>query len=429
MLKWRTISLGIITSLIFGMTASAAPQSIVSAQDFLGAQWMESPLHRVLPQARNNGLINSYTIQTHHGTFTIDGTDQARAFIREIKTANALRQRSTVGAVGSALTGRVATLIKTPIDVVEAVGDRIDTVSSVKDAVLLAPRTTIDVGGKLIDGAGEMIYTGNRLLKSGGGTKCRGIGNCISEAGEDVFSGFNSIVGKHNAARRLHAQYGTDSETRNPILKREIDRLAYAQSYTKTGVKVLAPDTGFSELDTYRRGVGFYNNSETLAGYKDAFKPRHQQIERLEARGVHPELIKAFYANDAYTKKERVALIDSLERLRPSINLTPFIEDAVKARTPYEAKSFTQRYNYLSRLHATHGIHDFTGTSSPIAVTSHGDHILALKADYVNLTPQADMMLTQLSQFRNAQIHILGHSSPDFKHRAQSRGIRVVEVR
>ena len=140
-------------------------------------------------------------------------------------------------------------------------------------------------------------------------------------------------------------------------------------------------------------------------------------------------MIKAFYANDAYTKKERVALIGSLERLRPSINLTPFIDDAVKARTPYEAKSFTQRYNYLSRLHATHGIHDFTGTSSPIAVTSQGDHILALKADYVNLTPQADMMLTQLSQFRNAQIHILGHSSPDFKHRAQSRGIRVVEVR
>ena len=62
--KWRTISIGVITSLIFGMTASAAPQSIVSAQDFLGAQWMESQLHRVDPTARNNGLINSYTIQT-----------------------------------------------------------------------------------------------------------------------------------------------------------------------------------------------------------------------------------------------------------------------------------------------------------------------------------------------------------------------------
>ena len=89
--KWRTISIGVITSLIFGMTASAAPESMVSAQDFLGAQWMESQLHRVDPTARNNGLINSYTIQTHHGTFTIDGTDQARAFIREITAADQLR--------------------------------------------------------------------------------------------------------------------------------------------------------------------------------------------------------------------------------------------------------------------------------------------------------------------------------------------------
>jgi len=434
MAQLRAILRSLTVSVIFvpsgvGVMAHAAQINTVRALDFIGAEWMESSQHRVAPTAKNNGHINSYTIETNHGTFIIDGTEQARAFIREIVAAEELRQKSTVGMVGTAVKERVVNLVKTPLEVVNAVGDRIDTVSSVEDAILLAPRTSIDVGEKLLNGAGEMIYTGNRLIKSASGTKCTSLGNCLSEAGEDIFSGINSVVGKHNSARRLHARYGTDAETRNPILQREIDRLSYAQAYTKTGIRVFAPNTGFSEFDSYRDAVGFYDNSETVAGYKDAFKPRINQIKRLEARGIHPDLIKAFYKNENYTKKEKVALIDSLERLDPQANIGSFIEDAAQANTSYAAKSFVDNYRYLSYLQATQGIQNFKGTTKPIAITHDGHHILTLKADYLNWTPQAENVVRDVARLPKSEIHILGHASADFKRRALELGVRIVEIR
>jgi len=426
---WRATLLGLAISLGCVLPAIAAPYNTVRAQDFLGSDWMQGPFHRVAVTAHNNGQVNRYTVETRHGIHMINGTDQTRAFIREINAAEDLKHKSTVGMAGTALKNRVVNLVKTPVRVVKAVGDRIDTVNSVEDAVLLAPRITIDLGGKLINGAGEMIYTGNRLLKSDGdGTKCQGLGNCLSKAGEDVLSGMNSVAGKHNSARKLHARYGTDSETRNPILKREVDRLAYAEAYTKTSAKLFAPNTGLSDFDTYRMGVRFYNNSELVAGYKDAYRARNQQTERLEARGIHPGLLKAFQKNENYTKKERVALIDSLERFGPIANIGPFIEDAAKANTVYEAKSFVDRYHYLSQLQTRRGIHNFTGTSMPIAVTRGGHHILTLKADYLNWTAQTGNAVADLARLRKSEIHILGHASPDFKRRAQSHGVKIVEV-
>ena len=415
--------------------AFAAPHNTVAAQNFLGLDWMESPVHRVAPQALNNGQINTYIIDTHHGTFHVKGTDQARAFIREIDTAHKLRNKSTVGMVGSALKSRVVNLVKTPLATVKSVGNRIDTVSNVGDAVLLVPRTAIDVSGTVLNGAGEMVYTGNRLLKSasGGGKKCQGLGECLADAGKDVFSGVNSVAGKHNSSRKLHARFGTDSETRNPILKREVDRLAYAESYTKTGFKLFAPNTGFTELDTYRQGVGFYNNTELVANYEDAYRKRDKQRADLEARGIHPDVLNGFYKNKTYTKKQNFALIESLNRLGPAANLSPFIEDAGMVNTAYDAKSCVDRYAYFAKIKNTRGINDFkdgpTRALGPIAITADGHHVMPLKADFLGLTAETDKVVSRLAGFTGSELHVLGHASPELKRRAQGKGVRLVEVR
>ncbi len=431
----RRVLLGFILSLAWGGLSYAAPYNTVPAQDFLGPDWMQSPVHRVLPRATNNGQINTYVIETHHGVFHVKGTDQARAFIREIDAAAQLRHKSTPGMVGSALKSRVVNLVKTPVETVKSVGKRIDSVSNAQDAILLAPRTVIDVGGKVLNGAGEMVYTGNRLLKSAssGGTKCQGLGECLTDAGEDILSGMNSVAGKHNSARKLHARFGTDSETRNPILKREIDRLAYAEAYTKTGFKLFAPNTGFTELDTYRQGVGFYNNSELVANYQDAYRRRDQQRDDLIARGINPDILNAFYKHKIYTKKQKFELIENLNQLGPQANITPFIQDAITARNVYQAKSFADKYAYFARLKSTRGIYNFKDgplpSQGPIALMSDGHHVLAIKADLLSWTPQTDKAITHLAQHPKSELHILGHASPELKQRAQVKGVKVIELR
>ena len=88
-----------------GVTAHAqtAPARMVDAAHFLSAEFMQSPYHRVEPQAVSDGYLLRYTIETPYERVIVTGTEQAKLRIREIHATEALRQRSTGGAIlGSA---------------------------------------------------------------------------------------------------------------------------------------------------------------------------------------------------------------------------------------------------------------------------------------------------------------------------------------
>ena len=80
----------------------------------------------------------------------------------------------------------------------------------------------------------SLAATAWRITTSAAGTKCQGFGGCTSKAGRDIWSGFNSLAGKHNAAKEIHYTLGTDPYTDNQVLQRQVDRLAYADAYTST---------------------------------------------------------------------------------------------------------------------------------------------------------------------------------------------------
>ena len=65
----------------------------------------------------------------------------------------------------------------------------------------------------------------------------------------------------------------------------------------------------------------------------------------------------------------------------------------------------------------------------PVAMTADGSYILTLKADYLDLSAESEVLLAEVAQKPNSELHILGHTSDDFKSRAQDQGIRVLEIR
>jgi len=228
-------------------------------------------------------------------------------------------------------------------------------------------------------------------------------------------------------ARKLHAEFGTDDETQNKILQREVDRLSYTRAYTKTGIRLFLPDKGVETLDDYLDAVGFYNNGETVAHYTDRHRPREDQKERLEDRGLPRELIRTFYRNPSFTNRGRISLVDSLERFGHEANIEPIIERASLVTTQYEAAAFEHRYRYLAAVFATNNFQAFNDTS--IMTTQDGRHIQTIMADYLNWAPMTENMTQNLSSFRNSEIHVLGLASPEFKRSAHSKGVRVFEVR
>ncbi len=402
----------------------------VTAQDFLGADWMQSTVHQVNPVAINDGLFNNYTIETSDGTYTVRGTDQARQLIREIHATYQLRERSVGETVGKSLFNRTTNWVTTPVRTVEMVGDRIDAVSSVGDAILFVPKAVYDTGDVVVSSVGEFAVTGKRLVTGAAGTKCSGVGQCISEAGEDIWSGVNSLLGKHKAARRLHEEFGTDRQSKNPLLQREIDRLSYTEAYTGSAFKFAVPNANIDVLSDYQTGIGYYNNAEFVAGYTDAHRPRNSQREMLSDAGVSDELIEDLYKHEIYTHNQRTALTDALSVIQTKGDLNPFIVQANRAQSPEEAHNIIEIYRYIAHQIQQGQIARFVPGQIFTAQRPDGSLFAPLRADYLQWTNGLGAIAQPLASSgrSRAQIHLLGHAAPDVESRLSAMGIDLVQV-
>lgn len=404
--------------------------------NFLPPELLMSAHHRVRPFVKNNGIANTYSIETPHGEHWVQGTEQAKIRIFEIQATEKLRNKSTIGAIGKSTKNRTVNLVKTPVRVVKGVGDRIDAVENAQDALFFVPENTGYLLGKLAKGVGQLGVTGARIIKGAGNTSCSGL-NCVADLGEDAWSGLNSIVGKHNAARRLHKQLGTNPETRNKDLQREINRLSYAEAYSGTAYKI-GLGTGYANIDYFSplvTGVGYVNNGEFLGSYEDAHKRRNRNKERLEQWGVNKDNIKTFYSNEAYTKAMRAEINELLASFGTPETRTRLVAIAKDAGSPYIAYQNLVTLRYLSREVTKGNIREIAPESSgAVGVRRNGTIVLPYAADYLQLTPQSEQSLQYMAKLKNlsphytaSEIHIIGKASPEFKAKAISIGVIVTE--
>jgi hypothetical protein len=109
---------------------------------------------------------------------------------------------------------RTSNLVTTPYRLSKDLVDHAGDISGAEDALLFVPQQVGGIVGDLLSGVGELTVTGVRISKGVAGTACSGLG-CVEKARDDIWSGVNSLAGKHNAARRLHREFGTDPGTDN----------------------------------------------------------------------------------------------------------------------------------------------------------------------------------------------------------------------
>lgn len=135
-----------LVPLIFGVTTSllaqgdpvVAPGAVASTnfenpgllrtEDFLGAEWMNGALHQVSGQCYNDGLHNTYLVESQGRTIQVTGTDHVRQRIREIYAIDQLRQISAsseftngLKEAGKGTLGSVTHLVTHPVSTVKNV--------------------------------------------------------------------------------------------------------------------------------------------------------------------------------------------------------------------------------------------------------------------------------------------------------------------
>lgn len=395
---------------------------------FLGSDYLDSPYHKVRSVKAVNGDSLLYTIQTPHGDMEVLGTEQTKTRIREIQATETLRKRSTVGTMFVAAWDRTTNLVETPYRLGKSLIQRADDVKTAEDVVLFAPKIIGDVSGGLIRGLGEFVVTGLRITRGAAGTQCSGT-ECLNKMGADIVSGANSLAGKHNAARLLHAEFRTDPETHNRDYRRQIDRVSYASAYTSTTIKLGAGQAGIDYVSPAFTGVGFYNNGEFIAQYEDAHRQRNREKQSLLSWGADPDSVERFYRNKAFTKAYRRRAFKALSAIPDENIATQLLHQAAKIDSRYLAERFLVTLEYMGN-HAAEGAKLLLSDNGGRVYIRNDDGTLIdpIYADYLYWTPALEMRFNSLSQNGGRKaIHILGRMDEEVKRQASRFGIEVFE--
>lgn len=406
----------------------SAPRTVDAAQ-FLGVDALQGPSHRVLPDAVLVGHFIRYNIETSDETMVITGTEQAKMRIREIYATQTLKNRSTVGTMLSAVKDRTANIVETPIRVGATLAERANDVRNVEEAVLFIPKQVGHAAGNLIDGVGELAVTGVRISRGAAGTQCAGFG-CVNKAGQDIWSGVNSLAGKHNAVRRLHSEFGTDPETENQSYRREVDRVAYADAYVSTSIKLGMGQAGIDYVSPAFTGVGYYNNGEFVGQYEDARRQRNREKAALLTWGADPNSVEAFYQNRAFTKQNRRRLFAALDAMSDKKFALELFHQSAGIDERHEADSRVAVYAYIAKYEADGDVSSYVGTApAPLFVNADSRHILPVYSDYLTWTPKLEGELRRLKTLgERPMLHVLGAVDEAVSTRASELSVEVVMV-
>ncbi len=408
----------------------------VRASQFIGADLMQSPIYRVDPEAWNDGYANTYRIETPDHVHIVQGTDQALIRLREIEATDQLRRKSATVAVGKAAVGRTLNLAATPVRAVKGTVNRFSAAKGAQKKLMVVPSGAADIVGNLALGLKELGMTGWRMTTNSTGKKCKGVGGCSSKAGGNVMSGVSALSGKDAAAKKIHADLGTDPYSDNKELQRQVNRLATADAVGSTSMKLGMVFVSAPLIAPLSTGVGYYNNGEFVVNHKDPRKAREIEQSLMGEWGVSKRDIIKLYNSDAFTHTTRSNLFAAVSTFGENPYKARMIREAASAPSRFVADSRVKIYQYLAQMVINGQVKAFVA-DLPAAVALGADDtlILPFAADYLRWTPELAPTITGFAAltgpdkpYKRASVHVLGQASPLFTQRATRFGVQVVEI-
>jgi hypothetical protein len=297
----------------FAQDFEAAP--VFDTTDLISADQMKGPGFEVAPQAPNNGLQNTYTIQTPDGSFEVQGTDLVKLRAHEMYAVHAFKELEGTDefaeAASAAATG--------PLDFA-------------KNMVLSPVETT----GAVADGVGSFFENIGHSMFGG-----------ASEQEEGVVK---TILGFDEIKRGYAKEFGVDPYTTNPILKEELDSVSWtgfagglgprvAFSLIPGGVGLAIQTTSFSD------SMSELVYANTPAALKDLNR------DKLTAMGVDEETAGLFLEHPQFSPTRKTFIVGALEQMSGVEDRGALIEVALLAETAGDAFLWQKRAEMFTGYH------------------------------------------------------------------------------
>lgn len=291
---------------------------MLPTKDFVPEAQLSGRLHQVRPLASNDGLLNTYFLDTPSGVQEITGTPALLERIREIYAIEYLRGLSSSDEFRKALEKAGKAKLESAVGIVS---DPIGTIKSV-------PKGASRFFGRI----GEGLKTVGKNDEGGGGKAIAG------------------ILGVTKEKARLATKLNVSPYSTNEELQRELTKAAQASAGGGLVINVAASfASGGAGVALTVAGV-----NETLTETLVNSTPEDLRIinrKKLVALGVDRELADEFLMHPWFSPWSQTIITDSLAKI--GVNPFDFLTFAVKALTPEDAFYFLRLSQILATYHTT----------------------------------------------------------------------------
>ena len=207
---------------------------------------------------------------------------------------------------------------------------------------------------------------------------------------KNAAANFVDPVSRHagsTAKRQLAANLGVDSETRNPVLKKMLDRLVARKFVGETATKMA--------LSAAVPGLGTLSSMEDLHG-KVASQTPHELLKAMDTQltnlGAWPTVKNAFIQNTNWTLLEKLAYVQSYQQLAGIQHADVMLYLANSDTTEADILRRIVEIQILANLHSRSPVESVSEVGLPIAWLKDGQIVGVCSTDYLTSSTEVQQV-------------------------------------
>jgi hypothetical protein len=367
----------------------------------LPANLRQGPDFKVRETVTNDGVLNTYVIDSTFGTFTAVTTAKLRQRVGEIV---ALRHMESIRksdlfkqAIGSSVRATAGAVRNT-------VNDPVGTVSNVFSGV-----------GKAFSRTGESLFGSSR-----------------SDAEDGSVA---ALLGVSEAKRRFAADFGVDVYSDNQVLQERLDELARATALGKLSYSA-ALSVVPGAAGAVATATGVVTTTDNIYRTTAPADLRIMNRQKLTAMGVREDATAVFLDNSQFTPREQTDLVLALERMPGNKTRELFVRFAALTNDHDMAHFRARQAQMYAGYHAKVApLASFVAFGEFVAGrTANGGVVFNVPVDYFVWTQwmssaveRIDQAASSLPGLTEKRLVVVGRLSPTANKALAAKGWKVTE--
>lgn len=359
--------------------------------------------YRVRGDVETAGGVNRFTIDSDAGVFTADGNE---ILIQRLKEINAIHQLKEVSK-GDEYKKALKAAANAPLDLAKDLVNR--------------PKETV-----------ESVAKGAWKLMNRAGESIRGAVNGRERSAYEESAG-RDLIGFTKVKRKLAISLGVDPYSRNEVLQKALDEVAWTSFGGQMTFSVaLLPLGGGAAVAATGLQVSSTLQDSIRDNGPDDLRLMNNQI--LTSLGLPPALIQSFLQNPAFSPVHQTYMTDALKGLRGVEGLDVLLDLTRSAADEDDAYFFQRTTELIAWLHtgSTPVSRVVSLNGFPVCLARDGSVVVALHLDYASWGPVTDRFLQALLHPQSLtptgfKVVLSGSVSPTLRQQLERQGIGLAE--